>query len=514
MTIINDILDFSKIESGKLEIEIIDFDLRGAVEEVLDLLSAKAQEKELELVGLIYASIPTSVRGDPGRFRQILMNLVGNAIKFTEQGEVVVQIVPERETSEKVLLRVEILDTGIGMTPETQSRLFQPFIQADGSTTRKYGGTGLGLAISRQLVELMGGKIGVDSEPGRGSRFWFTLHLRKQTRPMPVDSGSRKSLEGLHICIVDDNDTNRLLLHHYTHAWGMSCISADSGPNALVFLRDAADKGQPCDLLLLDMQMPDMDGLDLARQVRADPKISGVQMVMLTSLGLRSETNAASEAGIAAFLTKPIHQSQLQECLLMVMKNPATPPSQIVTKYTLREANRRLDVRLLVVDDNLVNQKIAVKLIEKLGYRVDVADNGVEAVEAIGRFPYDVVLMDCQMSELNGYDATREIRKRAAGNSEELSVKGEGKEYTTSDTHHSLPITHHHIPIIAMTAEPMKGDRENCLAAGMDDCVSKPMKLEELDVVLQRWIPRSPYPNLEENALPPKEDRKVSSPPR
>lgn len=463
LTIINDILDFSKIESGKLDIEIIDFDLRVAVDEVMDLLGAKAQDKGLELVGLVYASLPTAVRGDPGRFRQILMNLVGNAIKFTKQGEVVVHIVPVQETPEEVVLRVEVQDTGLGLTPEAQGRLFQPFSQADNSTTRKFGGTGLGLAISKQLAELMGGEIGVDSSPGQGSCFWFTVRLEKQSQPTESEVAAGNGLEGLRICVVDGNDTNRLLLNHYTTAWGMDCLSASDGPAALVLLIDAVAHGQPCDLLIMDMQMPMMDGVELARKVKADPVLAGTRMVMLTSMGRRGEAALVQEAGISAYLTKPIHQHQLRDCLIMVMNPSARSDAQFVTKHSILEAVRRKEGRLLVADDNMVNQKVAVRMLEKLGYRVDVVANGLEAVEAVSRVPYDAVLMDCQMPEMDGYEATKALRNSEVG----------------SDKHQV---------IIAMTANAMQGDREKCLNAGMDDFVSKPVKPEELEAVLERWI--------------------------
>jgi len=487
LTIINDILDFSKIESGKLEIEIIDFDLRVAVDELLDLLGAKAQDKGLELVGLIYASVPTAVKGDPGRVRQILLNLVDNAIKFTDQGEVVVQIVPDRETAEEIVLRVEVRDTGIGLTPKAQDRLFQPFSQADGSTTRKFGGTGLGLAISKQLVELMGGEIGVESSLGHGSCFWFTVRLEKQSQPTERDVETGYSLEGLRVCVVDENDTNRLLLTHYTTAWGMDCLNANNGSLALALLHDAVAHGQPCDLLIMDMHMPMMNGVELARQVKADPVLADTRLVMLTSMGQRGDAALVQEAGIAAYLTKPIHQYQLQDCLLMVMNPSEMNTAQFVTKHTLLEAAQRREGRLLVADDNMVNQKVAVRMLERLGYRVDVVANGLEAVEAVSRIPYHAVLMDCQMPEMDGYEATREIRRREA-----LSVR---RDQNDSDSSHISQVKGHpsritpHLPVIAMTANAMQGDREKCLESGMDDFLSKPVKPEELEAVLERWLP-------------------------
>ncbi len=486
LTIINDVLDFSKIESGKLDVEILDFDLRTAIEDVLDLLGGKAQEKGLELVGLVYASVPTAVRGDPGRCRQILLNLVGNAIKFTDRGEVVIQVVPETETSEEVCVRVDVMDTGIGISAEAQQRLFQPFSQADGSTTRKYGGTGLGLAICKQLAELMGGTVGVESEVGHGSRFWFTVRLEKQAHPLERHDLLPHSLAGLRTCVVDDNDTNRLLMHHYTTAWGMACLSAESGSAALALLRDAAAQGHPCDLLLLEMHMPEMDGLELARLVNADSTLRGVKMIMLTSMGRRGDATAAREAGVSAYLTKPIHQGQLRECIGLVMNPSATGEAPFVTKYTIRENRERINARILVVDDNMVNQKVAVRMVEKLGYRVDVVANGIEAVEAASRITYDAILMDCQMPEMDGYEATKEIRRREALRVTRDAEKQEPHDLPGLSSHasHFVP----HIPIIALTANAMTGDREKCLAAGMDDFLSKPVKMEALEAVLAQWV--------------------------
>ena len=469
LTIINDILDFSKIEAGKLELEVIDFDLRAAVEDVLDLLEPKAEEKGLELVGLVYASVPTAVHGDPGRLRQILLNLVSNAIKFTKHGEVVVHVVPEQEAVEEALLRIEVTDTGIGMTPEERARLFQSFSQVDASTTRRYGGTGLGLAIAKQLVELMGGTIGVDSEPGRGTRFWFTVRLQKQAVSQSHESAPGADLAGWRVCVVADNEANRLLLHNYTNDWGMSCSSTESGPAALELLREMASRGKPCNVILADMQLAGMDGFELARQVKADPTLSGIRMVLLTSQSRRGDAAAARGAGISGYLTKPIHQSQLRECMIRVLDRSRTAESPLITKHTIREEQRRPGARLLVAEDNVVNQKVAVRMVEKLGYRADVVGNGLEAVEVLERIPYDLVLMDCQMPEMDGFEATREIRKREA-----LGVR-------------------RHVPIIAMTANTMKGDREKCLAAGMDDFVPKPVKLEDLTQVLERWVRRKEH---------------------
>lgn len=468
--IINDILDFSKIEAGKLDLETIDFDLRTTIESVLELLTKPAHSKHLELVGLIYANTPSSVRGDPSRLRQILTNLIGNAIKFTEQGEVVLQVALSVDANEHVLVRFDVSDTGVGVSSEGQSRLFQSFSQADGSTTRKYGGTGLGLAICKRLVEMMGGEIGVDSTLGRGSRFWFTVQLGKQAASAPSPEESPVELRDLHVCLVDDNATNRTLLQHYATAWGMRSESIDEGSRALEMLRAAASQGDEFDLALIDMQMPGMDGLALARAIQADSTLKPLRLVLITSAGQRGDAKAAQEAGIAGYLTKPIRRSQLRECLELVMRTPgsqtgqttgSTPP--LITRHHLAERATQRRTRILVAEDNPVNQVVIVRLLEKLGHLPDVVINGNEALAAFhteGR--YDLVLMDCQMPEMDGYGATAEIRK----------LEGAAR----------------HIPIIALTANAMQGDRDQCLEAGMDDYISKPVTVEKLKTILDRWI--------------------------
>ncbi len=505
LNIINDILDFSKIEAGKLDLEIIDFDLRVTMEEVLDLLGEKASSKGLELVGLVFAKVPTALKGDPGRIRQILMNLIGNAIKFTEKGEVAVQVLILEESDHDVFLRFEVTDTGIGIPKEAKDRLFQSFSQADSSTTRKYGGTGLGLSICKQLVELMGGSIGVESDPGKGSGFWFTIRLVKQQGQESLVA-PQASLEGVRVCVVDDNDTNRLLLHHYASEWKMECSSADSVENALLILLEAAEEGRPFDLVLLDQMMPNQDGFDLARSIRSTHELAGIQMVLLTSAGRRGDSQKAKDLGFSAYLTKPLRQAQLYRCLAMVMgraqeltPGSSRPSLPIITRHTLKELQAREKLRILLAEDNIVNQKVAVRMLERLGYRVNVVANGQEAVEALSRIPFDVVLMDCQMPEMDGFEATQEIRNRESnplhasfaprqahsGNDETCDTSpGQGK----ADDATQATRFERRLPIIAMTANAMKGDREKCLDSGMDDFIAKPVKLEELEAVLQRWI--------------------------
>ncbi len=470
LTIINDILDFSKIEAGKLDLESLEFDLRTVIEEVAVLLAERADSKGLELACLVYHDVPTLLRGDPGRLRQILMNLVGNAIKFTEQGEVIVRVSLAEAKVDTVLVRFEVSDTGAGIAPETRARLFQSFSQADSSTTRQYGGTGLGLAIAKQLAEMMGGSIGVDSTPGQGSTFWFTVRLATVPGSVQTMLPGDIDLKGQRLLIVDDNATNRMILQHQVAAWGISADGAANGQLALEMLRAAARQETPYDLALLDMQMPGMDGLELARTIKADPALAALPLVMLTSITQRGHEELVQRAGIAAYLTKPVRQSHLFDCLILVkgMSTAAVGVSSRITqplidRYRLAQVKAQLQLRILVAEDNLINQKVAVRLLEKLGYKADVAANGNEVVEAVTRTAYAAVLMDCQMPDMDGFEATMAIRQR----------EGSAR----------------HTPIIAMTANAMQGDRERVLAAGMDDYISKPVKVDDLAAMLRRWIP-------------------------
>jgi signal transduction histidine kinase/DNA-binding response OmpR family regulator/HPt (histidine-containing phosphotransfer) domain-containing protein len=492
MDVLNDILDFSKIEAGKIDMEVIDFDLRTLVEDVGALLAEQAHAKRLELGLLVQARVPTALRGDPGRLRQILMNLVSNAIKFTECGEVAVTIDLEQTegTNAEALVRFDVTDTGIGMTAEQCARLFQPFTQADSSTTRKYGGTGLGLAIAKQLVELMQGTIGVESTPGQGTRFWFTARFVRQTglvAPQPLFS--RAVLQNRRVLFVDDNATNRAILEQQTLAGGMLPESVENGEQALAKLRMAAEMGAPFDVAILDMQMPEMDGWTLARHIKADPTISSVPLMMLTSMSERGDAQLAREVGFDAYLTKPLRQAHLYDCLSLVLRGssanqvqPGEAPAPLITRHTVTEAQARRRGRVLVVEDNIVNQKVAAKMLEREGYRVDVAANGREAVEAVAQIPYALVFMDCQMPEMDGYEATRAIREHEASLIKHGAQDERGE---TIDARGGTP----RLPIIAMTANAMDGDRERCLEAGMDDYVAKPVRREDLAAVLARWQP-------------------------
>jgi len=462
LTIINDILDFSKMEAGKLTLDCVDFDLRPIVEEAVDLLAPKAHEKSLELSCAVYQAVPGTVHGDPGRLRQVLVNLLSNAVKFTEAGEISVRVKVEAETASEVHLRFEVADTGIGIAPESRLRLFQPFSQADGSTTRKYGGTGLGLMISKQLTELMGGTIGVNSEQGKGSEFWFTATFGKVTHRAPA-TAEGSGLAGLRILVVDDNDTSRKILSHQVQHWGMRCETVPDGEEALRVLREAANAGEQFSLALLDMQMPGMDGLALAGKIKEDPLLCETVLVMLTSLGSGADYPDASDV-ITQCLTKPVKEGALHDALLTALRQCSVDEGgsdRHSSAATLQENTREKELRVLVAEDNPVNQKVALRMLTKIGCRTDVVSNGLEAVNAVGAIPYDLVFMDCNMPELDGFAATSAIR----------TMEG----------------THKHTVVIAMTANALKGDREKCLAAGMDDYISKPVARKDLAAMVDRW---------------------------
>jgi PAS domain S-box-containing protein len=477
LAIINDILDFSKIEAGQLNLEVTDLDVRRSVEQVVDLFAAQARDKGLELASLVYQDVPAVLRGDPGRLRQILTNLVGNALKFTEHGDVVVRADLLEEQDDALLLRCAVRDTGIGLTPEQQTQLFHPFRQADSSTTRKYGGTGLGLAISKRLVELMGGEIGVESAPGQGSTFWFTVRLGRSTTA-PLADPAAADLHGKRVLVVDDNETSRQIVHYHVLSWGMCNGMVPDGPSALGALRDAQEGGTPYDVAILDMAMPGMNGLELAQAIKADPALASTKLVLLTSVGLgeRGDDEAAWQGAVDAFLTKPVRSSQLYNSLVQVLSGSGgqrTPTTDVAARGgagpsgTQRPDQRR--GRVLVVEDNAVNQRVAVRMLETRGYHADAVADGREAVDALAHIPYDLVLMDCQMPEMDGYAATAEIRRRE-------QEQGMAARRT---------------PIIAMTAHALEGDAEKCLAAGMDDYIPKPVTVQHLEAVLTRWRPQT-----------------------
>ncbi|MBI3564289.1 MAG: response regulator [Elusimicrobia bacterium] len=455
LDIINGILDFSKIESGKLALERAEFDVRDLLEESAQLVALRAQAKGLELAACVSDELTGPVKGDPGRMRQVLTNLLANAVKFTERGEVLVRASKAAEDAASVEVLFEVRDTGVGVPPEARERLFQAFSQADASTTRRFGGTGLGLAISKRLVELMGGTMGFDSVPGRGSTFWCRVPFE---RGMSAGGGASASgLEGIHALVVDDNATNRGMLRRRLAAWRMTCDEADGGAAALAMLRGAAGSSRRYGVLLTDLQMPGMDGFGLSRAVASDPALAGLPVVMMTSLDHRPSEDALAESGVAAILTKPVRQAVLYETLssLLVRRGPDARRADAPRSAEARGA------RVLVVEDNPVNQRVAVLQLARLGYEADAVAGGAEALEALSRIPYALVLMDCQMPDMDGYEATRALRRREGGGAR--------------------------TPVVAMTANALEGDRERCLAAGMDDYVSKPVRPEELARKIEEW---------------------------
>jgi PAS domain S-box-containing protein len=471
LAIINDILDFSKIESGKMLLEDVNFDLHPLMESTLDLLAERAHAKDIELAAIIKPGIPTRLFGDAGRLRQILNNLIGNAIKFTPQGEVVVRVMPGETTSsdKTALIRFEVSDTGIGIDEQSQKNLFQPFTQADASTTRRYGGTGLGLVICRQLVQLMGGEIGIQSTLGEGSTFWFTVRLGVQEGVATPDRASAPevNLRDLRVLVVDDNATNRKILREMLSSWQMSSTEVSNADRALLSLHRQKAQGQPFDVALLDMQMPDMDGVMLAKAIKEDPPIAGTPLILLTSMGRRLSTPEMTEAGIEASLTKPIKQSLLFDSIASVvlgsqlLNDKIEAAREVAAENAAAPMSAPKNTHILVAEDNPVNQKVALRHLQKLGYQADAVANGLEVLKALELIPYDLILMDCQMPEMDGFEATAEVRRRE-GNTR-------------------------HTPIIAMTANALKGDRERCLEAGMDDYISKPVRTEELAALLQKW---------------------------
>ena len=471
LSILNDILDFSKIEAGHLDLESIDLDLRGLVEDVASMFSQPAHAKGLELVCSVPVEMPAVLRGDPGRLRQIVTNLVGNAVKFTPSGEVVLELTMAGGDATSTIMRFQVVDTGIGIAESAQAPVFESFAQADAGTTRRYGGTGLGLAISRQLVELMGGEIGVTSEVGHGSTFWFTVPLNRGG-PVPA-AAPRASLLGLRVLIVDDNATNRQILTRFLQSWGVRSDAASGALDARRVIAAAAVAGDPFDAVLLDLNMPDVDGIELGRTIAADITIPPVKLVLLTSSGQAGEAARAREAGITTYLTKPVRQSQLHDCLatLLVVPPDVAPPDVVPPGATDLPAGRPSpregsSGRILLAEDNPVNQRVALAMLVNLGFSVDVVADGAAAVAAATTTRYRAILMDCQMPVMDGYEATEQIR--------------------------SLHLESSRIPIVAVTASAMQSDVQKCLDAGMDDYLSKPVRLKALAAVMARWAPEGP----------------------
>ncbi|MBW2040869.1 MAG: response regulator [Deltaproteobacteria bacterium] len=471
LTLINDILDLSKIESRKLDLDAVPFDLQDALEDILKTLAVQAHEKGLELTGAIEPDVPVHLIGDPGRLRQILVNLLGNAVKFTHEGEVGVTIATMEETARRVELHFAVTDTGVGIPPEKQAVIFDPFSQADGSTSRKYGGTGLGLTISRHLVDLMGGRIWIESNPGRGTTFHFTAVFQKGALPKPEPRYVPVSLKGLPVLIVDDNATNRKILSEMVAQWGMRPETAPDAKTALDLLEKRQKKNRPFSLLITDMIMPVLDGFQFVETIREKKWKNEPVIMLLTSVGHRGDATRCRELGIACYLTKPVRQSELLDAVKSALGMPqkSRSPHTLLTRHSLREdRNRRpattrpgKKLNILIAEDNPVNQTLMVRILEKMGHRTAVAENGARAVEAIEKAAFDLILMDVQMPEMDGFEATKAIREKE---------KDSGG----------------HIPIIALTAHALKGDQERCMEAGMDDYLTKPIKKEALEAAIQR----------------------------
>jgi PAS domain S-box-containing protein len=466
LALLNDILDFSKIEAGRLQLEKINFNLRNTVEDVAYTLAARAQEKGLEIACLIHPDVSSNLRGDPGRLRQVLVNLVGNAIKFTHHGEIVIQAESIEENQSHALVHFAVQDTGVGIPLERQAAIFDRFTQADGSTTRKFGGTGLGLTICKQLVEAMGGKIGVGSRPGVGSTFWFDISFEKQPRgrqgTAPLSPIGPVNLGAARILVVDDNQTNRLVLMKNVEAMGCRVDAVSSGAKTLESLRNAQRGGEPYHVVLLDMQMPGMDGEQTARAIKSDPAVKEVKIIILTSMGHRGDAARMEALGCSGYLLKPVKQQMLFDATMAVLGREKEADQALITRHVLSE-QRKFGLRLLLAEDNPINQKVAVAVLQKAGYSVDTVDNGTDAVIKAKANQYNAILMDVQMPGTDGFEATQQIREWE-------------KDQNV------------HIPIIAMTAHAMKGDRERCLEAGMDDYVTKPLQPPVLISALNRWI--------------------------
>ncbi|MBF0102331.1 MAG: response regulator [Desulfobacterales bacterium] len=473
LSIINDILDYSKIESGKLELEVIPFDLQLTIEDLSEIVCLKAHEKGLEFAYIINEDVPTYLYGDPGRLRQLLINLIGNSVKFTEKGDIIIRVSLIEETETHAMIKFSVSDTGIGIPVDRQERLFKSFSQADDSITRKYGGTGLGLAISKQLSILMGGDIAFESKENTGSTFWFTAKFKKksQEKIIPI---LPSDITGKRILIVDDNPINLEIMEKYFQSWGCRCYASLNAREALALIKFASDNEKPFDLIIIDYMMPDLNGDELGKQIKNDPKLKDIKLIMLTSRGLRGDIQCIKEVGFSAYLTKPIKNSQLLDCIMTVF-GYNNEELEIITRHTIAEVKKRnaespqvnteaKAVHILLAEDNRVNQQLVLRLLAKKGYTADVVCTGKEAVNALKKRMYDLVLMDVQMPEMDGFEATGLIRNPTS------------------------QVLNPNIPIIAMTAHAMKGDREKCLIAGMNTYISKPINQKEFFKIIEEQL--------------------------
>ena len=466
LTVLNDILDFSKIEAGKLDLESADLDLRDTIEDVARLVAIQAHAKNVEVNVDIEPLVPDLVKGDPGRVRQVLINLAGNAVKFTHAGEVTISARFVEHSGAATVVRFEIRDTGIGIPADRIAMLFKPFSQVDTTTTRRFGGTGLGLSIVKRLVEMMGGEVGVESRAGAGSTFWFTTRFGVSDESLEQRRRSLPSLAGQRVIIVDDNATNRKVLTEQLQRCGIAAVAVAAAQEALQVMSRAYETGRPFEVALIDHQMPECDGAELGRLINADARLNASRLVLLTSSGQRGEGKLFADLGFAGYLLKPVTQRDLSDCLALVLSEKAenwhSQTHPIVTRHHLRAQRGREKRHILLAEDNPVNRKVAVRIVERLGYRVDSVDDGQAAVDAWVKGHYDLILMDCQMPVLDGYEATREIRRREAGGQ--------------------------HIPIVALTAHAMAGAEVECRAAGMDDYLTKPIDRDALDACIERWM--------------------------
>ena len=472
LSIINDILDFSKIEAGRFELDHADFDLRETISDVIELLARSAQKKGLEIAYMFSREVPQWVRGDPNRLRQIIYNLVGNGIKFTSDGEVVVRVDVDEVAQETITISVEVTDTGIGFLAEEENRVLQPFEQADSTITRSYGGTGLGLSIAKRLIEMMEGKLSINTSPGIGSTFRFTVKVKAVQISQDAERGRVFNMSGTKALIIDDNETNREILHYYLSEWGIEADAAADGPHGLSLLRTSADRKDPYRIVLLDMMMPGMDGKEVAQTILADSNISSAHLVILTSMGCDNSILGEMDPGRVVFLTKPVRRNDLYNQIGILLDADTGSPlvtAEIIGKQQETPSiNETFDASILLAEDNPVNQEVMIAQLKALGCQVDVATTGQEVLAAVKKSSYDMILMDCQMPEMDGLEATTMLRLEERQHNDRRRI-----------------------PVIAVTANVVAGERERCLAAGMDDYLSKPLKQADLAEKLERWLNES-----------------------